>query len=65
MRKLLTILGVVVILISIVSQYSVAKDYPTKPINFINCMPPGGSWDVAGRSFAAEATKYLDSPSLL
>lgn len=62
MKKLAMILGKVFFLISIFPWCSVAKDYPTRPITMINCMPAGGSWDVAGRSFAAVADKYLGQP---
>lgn len=39
-----------------------AADYPTKPVTFIVCYPPGGQADVAVRLLAKFATKHLGQP---
>jgi len=42
--------------------FSVAADYPSKPITLINPMPPGGTLDLQARAWASVAEKYLGQP---
>jgi tripartite-type tricarboxylate transporter receptor subunit TctC len=66
--KVKTIL-VVISFFSILGGYnvpfSVAADYPTKPINLYVGMVPGGATDVAVRILVAEANKYLEHPIIV
>src|SRR5512136_2786498 len=39
-----------------------AADFPTKPINIIVTVAPGGSNDIQSRAFAAVAEKILKQP---
>jgi tripartite-type tricarboxylate transporter receptor subunit TctC len=41
---------------------SLAQDYPSRPVTFINPFPPGGAVDVVGRPFAAALEPLLKQP---
>lgn len=42
-----------------------AAEYPSKPINFLICHPPGGGADLSVRPLASAACKYLGVPCVL
>jgi tripartite-type tricarboxylate transporter receptor subunit TctC len=44
---------------------AMAAEYPSKPINFYICHPPGGSADVVARPFANAAKQSLGQPFVL
>ena len=49
----------------LVCGVAMAADYPRRPITIVNPSAPGGSNDVIGRIFAANAERYLGKPVVL
>lgn len=52
----------VVILLGVLGGSAVAADFPTKPINIIVTVAPGGSNDIQSRAFGSVAEKILKQP---
>ena len=51
---------------ALATKTSVAQDtYPSRPVTFINPVPPGGAVDVVGRPFAAVLEPLLKQPVLI
>ena len=50
------------ILLGVLGGSAVAADFPTKPINIIVTVAPGGSNDIQSRAFGAVAEKILKQP---
>lgn len=63
MKKIFGVISITLLFLALSAvNFSVAADYPTKPITLISPMPPGGMHDVVGRSFASVAEKTLGQP---
>jgi tripartite-type tricarboxylate transporter receptor subunit TctC len=63
MKKMLGVLGIVVLLLLGMAHLSgAAGEYPNRPITIISPYPPGGMTDMHARSFAQVAQKYLGQP---
>jgi tripartite-type tricarboxylate transporter receptor subunit TctC len=53
---------ILALILSLCSSFTLAADYPTKPITLINPMPPGGTLDLQARAWSAVVEKYLGQP---
>jgi tripartite-type tricarboxylate transporter receptor subunit TctC len=62
MKRMIAIVGMILVLCFAPLGAALGADYPTKPITLINPMPPGGTLDVQARAWAAVAEKYLGQP---
>lgn len=67
MKKTASLLGLVMglVLSMALVSFSVAADYPTKPITFICPMAAGGEGDLHIRAFASSAEKILGQPVIV
>lgn len=46
-------------------NFSIAQDYPNKPINILSGFAPGGSGDASTRILTSKAEKYLGQPIII
>jgi len=62
MKKILSVMAIIAILMLTITPVSMSAEYPAKPITLISPMAPGGMHDVIGRSFASVAEKTFGKP---
>lgn len=65
-KRILVIIGLLGLWIFLVQNIDLARakdpEYPTKPIDFIISMSPGGTSDISARALANAASKHLGQP---
>lgn len=62
-RLLAILLSLGILILS--SNFSIAEDYPTKPVNILVGFAPGDSIDVSARAVASKAEQYLGQPLIV
>jgi tripartite-type tricarboxylate transporter receptor subunit TctC len=61
-KKIFMLIGVTISLCLILTPYSHAQDYPTKPIELYSGYTPGSTYDITARLIAEITSKYVGQP---